>query len=174
MEKIEEIEFVEMKESKFLRPYRMLYKQGGQKKLWDGFQAHDSVAILIFNKTRNVFIFVEQFRPPVFVSSERKAKGCEIKPGVSWNNRNGKDGITIELCAGIVDKNMSLEETAQAEVLEECGYKIGLNNLERIVSFPSSVGSSGDLQTMYFAEVEDTMKVSEGGGLAAERWTWRV
>jgi len=63
---------------------------------------------------------------------------------------------------------MSLEETAKAEVLEECGYEIPLNNLEFIVSFPSSVGSSGDNQTMFFAEVEDSMKVSQGGGLAEE------
>ena len=43
-------------------------------------------------------------------------------------------GITFELCAGIIDKDSSLEQIAQAELLEECGYKIPLDKLERICS----------------------------------------
>lgn len=43
-------------------------------------------------------------------------------------------GITYELCAGIVDKDTSLEQIAQAELLEECGYKVPLDKLERICS----------------------------------------
>jgi UDP-sugar diphosphatase len=44
-------------------------------------------------------------------------------------------GITIELCAGIVDKDLPVEEVARIEVLEECGYDIPVSNLERIISY---------------------------------------
>jgi UDP-sugar diphosphatase len=44
-------------------------------------------------------------------------------------------GITLELCAGIVDKDLPLEEVARLEVLEECGYDVPVSNLERIVSY---------------------------------------
>lgn len=43
-------------------------------------------------------------------------------------------GLTYELCAGIVDKDTSLEQIAQGELLEECGYKVPLDKLERMCS----------------------------------------
>ena len=43
-------------------------------------------------------------------------------------------GLTYELCAGIVDKDTSIEQIAQAELLEECGYKVPLDKLERVCS----------------------------------------
>ena len=62
-----------------------------------------SVAILIFNKTRNVFVFVRQFRPSVFLSIHQlddKSKNiADINKQI-----NSKAGYTIELCAGIIDK----------------------------------------------------------------------
>lgn len=44
-------------------------------------------------------------------------------------------GYTLELCAGIVDKNKSLAEIAAEEVFEECGYKVALEKLEYIIQF---------------------------------------
>lgn len=43
-------------------------------------------------------------------------------------------GLTVEFCAGIVDKNKSLEEIAAAEVREECGYEIKISDLQKIIS----------------------------------------
>ena len=40
--------------------------------------------------------------------------------------------------------------------------------LERIVSYPSSVGSAGDSQTLFLAVVEDADRVADGGGLVEE------
>ena len=48
----------------------------------------------------------------------------------------GSAGVTLELCAGIVDKTDDLKATAKAEVLEECGYDIRTDKLERVVSWP--------------------------------------
>lgn len=45
-------------------------------------------------------------------------------------------GVTYELCAGLVDKpDLSLEEIARQEVLEECGYDVPASKLKRITSY---------------------------------------
>ena len=41
-------------------------------------------------------------------------------------------GVTLELCAGLVDKQCSIVEIAKQEVLEECGYDVPIKNFERI------------------------------------------
>lgn len=48
-------------------------------------------------------------------------------------------GVTYELCAGLVDKpQLSLEEIARQEVLEECGYDVPVSKLKRITSYRSA------------------------------------
>lgn len=44
-------------------------------------------------------------------------------------------GLTIELCAGIIDKNKSLVEIAREEVIEECGYDVPLDSIQEIQTF---------------------------------------
>ena len=124
------------------------YEQNGIKKSWEVVQAHDSVAILIYHKEKRAFILVKQFRPAVYL--------------------NNDNGMTIELCAGIVDKALSLEEIAKEEIEEECGYAVPIEALERITSFHTSVGFAGSKQNLYFAEVDESMKVGEGGGVDHE------
>lgn len=51
-----------------------------------------------------------------------------------------QEGITYELCAGIVDKKLSLAEIAREEVEEETGYKITTDNLQYVTSFWSNIG----------------------------------
>jgi 8-oxo-dGTP pyrophosphatase MutT (NUDIX family) len=46
-------------------------------------------------------------------------------------------GFTLELCAGIVDKNKSLEEIACEEVQEECGYSVKATDLQKIIQYRS-------------------------------------
>ena len=55
----------------------------------------------------------------------------------------GETGLTIELCAGIIDKDLSEVEIAREEVKEECGYLAAVEKFTQIVKFPSSVGVSG-------------------------------
>lgn len=40
--------------------------------------------------------------------------------------------ITIELCAGIVDKSKSLVEIAKEEILEECGYNVPIERIDLV------------------------------------------
>ncbi|KAF1573294.1 UNVERIFIED_CONTAM: Uridine diphosphate glucose pyrophosphatase, partial [Eudyptes pachyrhynchus] len=78
-------------------------------------------------------------------------------------------GVTYELCAGIVDKpDLSLEEIACEEVLEECGYRVPVTDLRRITSYRSGVGVTGSRQTLFYAEVTDQMRTGKGGGQPEE------
>ena len=78
------------------------------------------------------------------------------------------EGVTYEMCAGIIDRNISPASTMKQEILEECGYDVPEENLQEIVSFRSGVGTSGAVQTFFFAEVTDEMCVSKGGGNVQE------
>ncbi len=89
----------------------------------------------------------------------------QFRPAVYINNDNG---LTVELCAGIVDKELSLEQIAKEEIEEECGYDVPLEKIEKITSFYTSVGFAGSRQTLYYAEVDEDMKVSDGGGVDGE------
>lgn len=134
--------------SDFVKPRRMYYTQSGISKIWDMVEVHDSVAIILYHEEHNSLIVVKQFRPPVYLK----------------NN----DGYTYELCAGIVDKEKSLVEIAHEEILEECGYMVPQEQIERVTSFYTAVGFAGSVQTLYAARVNESMRVSRGGGVDME------
>lgn len=77
-------------------------------------------------------------------------------------------GVTLELCAGIVDKAIPFNEIAKEEVQEECGYDVPLESIEEILTYRSGVGASGALQKMYYCEVTDEQRSSGGGGVDDE------
>ncbi len=124
------------------------YSQNGINKDWEIVRAHDSVAILIYHHEHQSFVLVKQFRPAVYL--------------------NNDDGMTIELCAGIVDKKLTLLEIAHEEIEEECGYLVPLEKIQKITSFYTSVGFAGSRQILYYAEIDESMKVSQGGGVDGE------
>ena len=136
------------KDPKFIQVQDLSYMQDGICKTWEIAKTHDSVAILLIDKANNEFLFVKQFRPPVYLK----------------NN----DGYTYELCAGITDKDASIEQIAKEEILEECGYDIALSDLIRVRGFYSAVGFAGAKQTIFFAFVDESQKVSSGGGIEGE------
>ncbi|RZF36393.1 hypothetical protein LSTR_LSTR002989 [Laodelphax striatellus] len=76
-------------------------------------------------------------------------------------------GLTLELCAGIVDKNLPLIEIAREEVMEECGYDVPVDKLEKILTCRQGA-LNGNFQTMYYTEVTDSMKTGKGGGNESE------
>jgi UDP-sugar diphosphatase len=134
--------------SDFVKPKRIHYSQAGVSKVWDMVEVHDSVAILLYHEEHDSLIIVKQFRPPVYLKN--------------------KVGYTYELCAGIVDKEKSLVEIAHEEIHEECGYMVPLEQIERVTSFYTAVGFAGSVQTLYAARVNESMRVSEGGGVDVE------
>ena len=145
--KIERIQ--PLRETNFIKPVAIHYSKNDIEARWEAVLTHDSVAVLLYNTDRDSFILVKQMRPAVL-------------------NKNPKNGMMYELCAGIVDKKKSNIEIAKEEILEECGYDVPLENLQKISSFYTSVGISGTHQTIYYAECDDSMIVNGGGGLEEE------
>lgn len=135
-------------ESAYVVPQRVLYTQDGQEKFWDIVRTHDSVSVFLFHRDKDAIVLVKQFRPSVYL--------------------NNQDGFTYELCAGIVDKDLNLVHIAREEILEECGYDLPESQIEKVTSFYTSVGFSGGKQSLFYAEIDDTMKVNHGGGIDQE------
>ncbi|WP_321779220.1 NUDIX hydrolase [Sulfurimonas sp.] len=147
MNKIDSI--TKLQNPKFVIPVKINYTQNGKKKEWESVKTIDCVSILIYHKTKKAFVLVKQLRIPVLHANE-------------------KDGMMYELCAGLIDKDTSIVQIAKEEILEECGYDIPVQNLQKITSFYTSVGISGTKQTLFYAECDETMKVNNGGGLEDE------
>ncbi|OUR72878.1 NUDIX hydrolase [Arcobacter sp. 31_11_sub10_T18] len=139
----------ELSDTKFVHPVKISYNQNGKDKLWEAVKSFDSVAILIYHEEKDAFLVVKQFRPPVYLNDTSKV-------------------CTYELCAGIVDKDTTYAIIAQEEIDEECGYKVPIENIEKITSFYTNVGVSGGKQTLYFARINESMKAHEGGGIHDE------
>ena len=59
---------------------------------------------------------------------------------------------TYELCAGLVDKDKSL-----------------LKDILRVTSFYTNVGVSGGCQHLFFAKIDESMKIHKGGGINDEQ-----
>ncbi|MFA7083572.1 MAG: NUDIX hydrolase [Arcobacteraceae bacterium] len=136
-------------ETKFVHPVRLTYTQNGKNKSWEAVQSFDSVSVLLYHEELKSFLLVKQFRPPVYLNDVTKT-------------------FTYELCAGILDKEASLEVIVQEEIDEECGYKVPLKEIEKITSFYTNVGVSGAKQYLYYATINESMKSHEGGGIGDE------
>lgn len=100
--------------------------------------------------------------PPSTATATSETAHCSSSNPTSYGP--GSLGCTYELCAGIVDKSVSLEQIAKEEVLEETGYDVPLSNIEYVNAYYSSIGHAGSRQTMYYCEVTDDMAVHDGGG----------
>jgi UDP-sugar diphosphatase len=147
--RIENFRLEPLKDGTFIHPRLARYLQDGEERSWEILESHDSVAVLIWHRERERFVMVRQFRPAVYA--------------------HGESGMTVELCAGLVDKEKPLERIAAEEVEEECGFRVAPESLERITSFFTSVGFAGRRQTLYYVEVEEAMRIGTGGGIEGEQ-----
>ncbi len=112
-------------------------------------QAYDrgnGATILLYNTGKKTFILTRQFRLPTFINGNA-------------------DGMLIEACAGLLDAD-NPEDCIRRETEEETGYKI--SDVRRIFEAYMSPGSVTEILYFFVAAYEDTMKVSEGGGVAHE------
>ncbi|XP_014608385.1 PREDICTED: uridine diphosphate glucose pyrophosphatase-like [Polistes canadensis] len=149
-------------DSPWVKPVRICYKQDGKEKVWDVVKSHDSVGIVVFNITRKKLILVRQFRPAAYYAClPDKIDKIDLKkypPSL---------GVTLELCAGIVDKDKPLVEIARDELREECGYEAPASAFKEIVTY-RGVGSGATKQTLFYVEVTDDMHTHPGGGAECE------
>jgi len=103
--------------------------------------------VLLYNLTKNTVILTRQFRLPTYVNGN-------------------KDGMLIEACAGLLDKD-NAEDCIRKEAEEETGYKI--DKVKKIFEAYMSPGSVTEILYFFIAEYSDAMKVSDGGGLEHEQ-----
>ncbi len=123
--------------------YEVSYTQSGNRYIKEVGKSRDVVKILLYHREKDVFILVKQFRALVYINHPELA-------------------VRYELCGGREDKEgLSSEEIAKEEVLEECGYEV--ENLEKITTL-----TTGGKMTLFYAEVNENMKVDSGGGLEEE------
>lgn len=137
-----------LEESKYIKPKKVIYQEGDRVKSWDVVEVHDSVATLLYHVKREELLLVKQLRPAVFLKN---------------NN-----GYTYELCAGILDKGVDSLLTAKEEIEEETGFDVPLHSIKKITEFYTAVGFAGSRQELFFAEIDDSMKRHEGGGIETE------
>lgn len=145
---VENIQIHKLDENRYINPVKISYTYKGKPKTWEAVKSFDSVAVLLYHTQKDAFLLVKQFRAPVMLNGKKEIN----------------DAYTYELCAGICDKDKSLEETVAEEIDEECGYSVEPENIELITAFHTCVGISGAYQSLFYAEIDESMRAHEGGG----------
>ncbi len=147
---ISEFSISTLQDNKYVKPVQLCYVQNGQTRVWEAVQCHDGVSALLYHTDKKAFLLVKQFRAPVHMNHPQYT-------------------YTHELCAGIVDKNVSLEQVIKEEIYEECGFDVPLDHICKVSSFFTNVGISGNQQHLFYVTIDDSMKVNEGGGIHSEQ-----
>ncbi|MEN2400968.1 NUDIX domain-containing protein [Flavobacterium sp. MC2016-06] len=107
----------------------------------------NGAAILLYNTTKKTVILTRQFRLPTFLNGN-------------------KTGMMIEACAGLLEKD-NAEAAIIRETEEETGYR--LNKVQKVMETYMSPGSVTEIVYLFIGEYDETMKVSDGGGLDHEQ-----
>ena len=142
-DKITDVKIVKVAKPKSHDIYEVSYTQSGKRYTKEVKKSLDVVKILLYHREKNAFVLVKQFRPLVYINHPDLA-------------------IRYELCGGREDKEgLSSYEVAKEEVLEETGYKV--DKLEKITSLVT-----GGKMTIFYAEVDESMRANSGGGLEDE------
>jgi nudix-type nucleoside diphosphatase (YffH/AdpP family) len=105
----------------------------------------NGATLLPYNLAQRSVVLVRQFRYPAFVS------GC--------------DDLLIEAAAGLLD-NESPEVRIRAEAEEETGYRLG--DIRKVFEVFMSPGAITEKLHFFVAEYQPSMRIGEGGGIAAE------
>lgn len=128
--------------------HEYLFENGNWKRLSrETYDRGNGTGILLYNRKKRTVILTKQFRMSAYHNDEN-------------------DGMSIEVCAGAIDKNELPESTIIREVEEEVGYRI--KKAEQIFSAYSSPGALSEKMYLFVAEYSDDMKVNDGGGVENE------
>ena len=149
----------------FVDPKRMHFVQDGKKRKWDLVESMGAVAALCYHAERKSFLFVKQFRAPVYYQrmKEGTLNADDAKGG------GHQVGCTVELTAGLLDKpDLSPVETMHEELKEEVGYKVPLEEIEFVTNYRHAVGILGTKTSIFYAKIDESMRIGDGGGSAEE------
>lgn len=106
----------------------------------------NGAAILLYNKQQKTVILTRQFRLPTFVNGN-------------------STGMMLEVCAGLLDQD-NPEQCIIRETEEETGYRI--TNVTKVMETYMSPGAVTEILYLFVGEYDESMRVSEGGGVAHE------
>lgn len=105
----------------------------------------NGATILLYNRDRGTVILTRQFRFPAFV--------------------NGHDGMLIETCAGLLDKD-DAETCIRRETEEETGFRV--SHVRKVFEAFMSPGSVTEILYFFVGEYSAADQVGMGGGLDEE------
>ena len=106
----------------------------------------NGAGILLYNSKEKKVILTRQFRLPTYL------------------NEN-KSGMMIEICAGLLDADHP-EQCIIRETEEETGYR--LTTVHKVMEAYMSPGAVTEILHLFIGEYDESMKVSDGGGVAHE------
>jgi nudix-type nucleoside diphosphatase (YffH/AdpP family) len=118
---------------------------GWQTQRRETYERSNAATLLPYNLAQRTVILVRQFRYPAYV--------------------NGYDDLLIEAAAGMLD-NASPEKRIRAEVEEEIGYRLG--EIRKVFEAFMTPGAVTEKLHFFIAEYDSSMRIGNGGGLAAE------
>ena len=128
--------------------YDYKFKDGTWKRVSrESYDRGHGTGILLYNIEKGNIILTKQFRMPIY-------------------DTNPDEAMSIEVCAGAIDKNESPESTIIREVEEEVGYKI--SQVKKVMEAYMSPGALTEKMYLFVAPYSDAMKINEGGGVAGE------
>lgn len=120
-------------------------KKNGEKETLqrEAYDRGNGATVLLYNTENQTVILTKQFRMPTYL--------------------NGNEtGMLIETCAGLLDAD-NPEDCIMRETEEETGYKI--TDVKKVFEAYMSPGSVTEILYFFVAAYENTMKVSNGGGV---------
>ena len=128
--------------------YDYLKKNGQwQTQTREAYDRGNGATILLYNIESKTVILTRQFRLPTFINGN-------------------KDGMLIEACAGLLDKD-DPEYCIRRETEEETGYIV--KDVRKIFEAYMSPGSVTEILYFFVVAYSSAMKVNEGGGVAKEQ-----
>lgn len=128
--------------------YDYKFESGDWKRLSrESYDRGNGTSILLYNKEKGTVVLTKQFRMPAYDNSKN-------------------DGMSIEVCAGAIDKNEPPEVCIIREVEEEVGYRI--LKVKKVMEAYMSPGAVTEKMYLFIGEYTDAMKINDGGGLEIE------
>lgn len=123
------------------------FRLDGREQQKEVYVRPNSAVVLPYDPVRQTLLLIRQFRLPTFL------------------NGNG-NGYLTECCAGVLEEGETAEACIRREAIEELGYC--LEAVEKVMETYMSPASVTELVYYFIAPYDSSMKVGEGGGLAAE------
>jgi nudix-type nucleoside diphosphatase (YffH/AdpP family) len=118
---------------------------GWQTQRRETYQRSNAATLLPYNLAERTVVLVRQFRYPAYV--------------------NGYDDLLIEAAAGMLD-DASPEQRIRDELEEETGYRLG--EIQKVFEAFMTPGAVTEKLHFFVAEYNSSMRIGNGGGLAAE------